>query len=116
MIARVATRDTELGGCPVAKGSRVSVSLGSANRDDSVYQRASEWEPERTSDLPHLAFGWGRHVCLGMHLARLELRVGLEAMLARLPRLRLDPDAPAPEIKGTAFRGPDTLPVLFEPR
>jgi len=116
MIARVATRDTELGGCPVAKGSRVSVSLGSANRDDSVYERASEWEPERTSDLPHLAFGWGRHVCLGMHLARLELRVGLEAMLARLPRLRLDPDAPAPEIKGTAFRGPDTLPVLFEPR
>ena len=63
---------------------------------------------------PHLAFGWGRHVCLGMHLARLELRVGLEAILDRLPGLRLDPAEPVPEIQGTAFRGPDSLPVLFD--
>jgi cytochrome P450 len=50
-----------------------------------------------------------------MHLARLELRAGLGAILDRLPDLRLDPDGPTPEIQGFAFRGPDTLPVLFTP-
>ena len=50
-----------------------------------------------------------------MHLARLELRAGLAAILDRLPNLRLDPDAPAPAIQGYAFRGPDALPVLFDP-
>ena len=50
-----------------------------------------------------------------MHLARLELRIGLEAVLDRLPGLRLDPEQPVPEIRGTAFRGPETLPVRFEP-
>ena len=49
-----------------------------------------------------------------MHLARLELRVGLEAILERLPGLRLDPSQPVPAIVGTAFRGPGTLPVLFD--
>jgi cytochrome P450 len=49
-----------------------------------------------------------------MHLARLELRIGLNAILDRLPQLRLDPDLPAPTIQGLAFRGPDALPVLFD--
>ena len=63
---------------------------------------------------PHLAFGWGTHLCLGMHLARLELRAGLSAILDRLPGLHLDPDQAAPRIEGLAFRGPDRLPVLFD--
>jgi len=50
-----------------------------------------------------------------MHLARLELRVGLDAILRRLPNLRLDPDEPPPVIAGLAFRGPMTLPVLYDP-
>ena len=61
-----------------------------------------------------MAFGTGQHQCLGMHLARLELRVGLDAILDRLPNLRLDPDAEPPLIQGLAFRGPTTLPVLFD--
>ena len=61
-----------------------------------------------------MAFGTGQHQCLGMHLARLELRVGLEVILDRLPNLRLDPDAEPPLIQGLAFRGPTTLPVLFD--
>ena len=115
MIARVATRDTEVGGCPVREGTRVTVSLGSANRDEQVFDAGEQWEPKREPGPPHLAFGWGRHVCLGMHLARLELRVGLESILRRLPGIHLDPDAPAPMIRGTAFRGPDELHVRFEP-
>jgi cytochrome P450 len=50
-----------------------------------------------------------------MHLARLELRAGLAAILRGLPDLRLDPDAAAPVVEGYAFRGPDTLPVVFTP-
>jgi len=50
-----------------------------------------------------------------MHLARLELHIGLSAILDRLPRLCLDPVAPSPEIEGLAFRGPVSIPVLFDP-
>lgn len=114
MVSRVAARDTELAGCPISRGERVSVLVGSANRDVAAHgPDADEWSLER-EPKPHLAFGWGRHLCLGMHLARLELRVGLGAILDRLPGLRLDPAYSMPKITGYAFRGPDALPVLFE--
>ncbi len=113
-VSRVATVDTEIAGCPIAAGSPVGVITGSANHDERRYERAEEFDLDRPSQN-HLAFGTGQHQCLGMHLARLELRVGLDAILRRLPNLRLDPDAPAPVIMGTAFRGPDALPVVFDP-
>ena len=50
-----------------------------------------------------------------MHLARLELELGIGAVLDRLPDLRLDPDRPPPDVAGYAFRGPATLPVVFTP-
>jgi cytochrome P450 len=115
VVSRRATRDTELRGCPIQKGTPVSAALGSANRDESVYADADRWDLDRELPEPHLSFGWGRHLCLGMHLARLELRVGLNAILDRLANLRLDPAAPPPEITGLAFRGPEALPVLFDP-
>ena len=85
----------------------------SANRDESHYERADEFDIDRPL-ANHLFFGTGRHQCLGMHLARLELRVGLTAILERLPGLRLDPDAPPPEIEGFAFRSPAAIPVVFD--
>ena len=114
MISRIATTDTEIAGCPIPAGSPVGVVTGSANRDERRYVDGDAWRLDRESQ-PHLAFGWGPHLCLGMHLARLELRTGLNAILDRLPGLRLDPDAPAPTIQGLAFRGPDALPVRFDP-
>ncbi len=114
MVSRVATTDTEVGGCPIPKGSAVNVLTGSADRDTDRFEDADEWKLGRPVQH-HLAFGTGPHQCLGMHLARLELRAGLAAILRRLPNLRLDPDAPAPTIQGYAFRGPDALPVLFDP-
>jgi cytochrome P450 len=115
MVSRVAAADTEVGGCPIAKDSAVGVVTGSANRDESRWEDASEWKLGRPAQH-HLAFGTGPHQCLGMHLARLELRVGLNTILDRLPNLRLDPahneDA---IIEGYAFRGPRALPVLFDP-
>jgi cytochrome P450 len=114
MVSRVATVDTEVGGCPITAGSPVNVLTGSADRDSARFDDADEWRLGRPAQH-HLAFGTGPHQCLGMHLARLELRAGLAAILGRLPNLRLDPDAPAPTIQGYAFRGPDALPVLFDP-
>lgn len=114
MVSRVATRDTEVAGCPIAAGSPMNVITGSANRDEMRWEDADEWRLGRPVQH-HLAFGTGPHQCLGMHLARLELRVGLDAILDGLPNLRLDPAAEAPIIEGFAFRGPRALPVLFDP-
>jgi cytochrome P450 len=87
---------------------------GSANRDETRWPHADAWDLDRP-ERPHLGFGWGRHLCLGMHLARLELRVGIATLLERLPGLRLDPDAAPPRILGTAFRGPERIDVVFDP-
>jgi cytochrome P450 len=112
-VSRVTTKDVEVAGCPIPAGASVGVITGSADRDDTRFDAPDEWRIDRPA-AHHLAFGTGPHQCLGMHLARLELRVGLNAILDRLPNLRLDPDAPAPVIEGYAFRGPDALPVLFD--
>jgi cytochrome P450 len=113
-VSRVTTRAVEVAGCPIPAGASVGVVTGSANHDEDRYDDAGEWRLDRPPK-PHLAFGTGPHQCLGMHLARLELRTGLNAILDRLSNLRLDPDAPTPTVEGYAFRGPTALPVLFDP-
>ena len=113
-VSRVTTRAVEVAGCPIPAGASVGVVTGSADRDESRYDDADAWRLDRPTQH-HLAFGTGPHQCLGMHLARLELRTGLNTILDRLPNLRLDHDAPAPGIEGYAFRGPTSLPVLFDP-
>ena len=114
-VSRIATRDTEVGGCPIAAGSPVGVITASANHDDTRWDDAAEWKLGRPVQH-HLAIGTGPHQCLGMHLARLELRVGLDRILDRLPDLRFDPDRTfEPVIEGYAFRGPNALPVVFTP-
>jgi cytochrome P450 len=115
MVSRVAAADTEVAGCPIAKGSPVGVLTGSSNRDEDRWDDGSEWKLGRPVQH-HLAFGTGPHQCLGMHLARLELRVGLNEILERLPNLRLDPaQADEAVIEGFAFRGPRALHVTFDP-
>ena len=113
-VSRITTREVEVAGCPIPAGASVGVITGSADRDESRFEEADAWRLDRPAQH-HLAFGTGPHQCLGMHLARLELRVGLDAILDRLPNLRLDPDASAPVIEGYAFRGPNALPVRFDP-
>jgi len=113
MVNREATTDIEIGGCPIPKGAGILALVGSANRDEDHYDSPDEWDPHRTPK-PHVAFGTGIHQCLGMHLARLELRIGLNAVLDRLPNLRMDPAYPAPDIRGLPFRSPPALHVLFD--
>jgi cytochrome P450 len=112
-ITRVATRDTELAGVPIPAGSSVMPMLGAANRQDDRYPDPDRFDIFRSARA-HIGFGHGVHVCLGMHLARLEMRVAVNLLLDRLPNLRLDPEGDDPHIRGQVFRSPTSLPVLFD--
>lgn len=114
-ITRLATTDTEIGGVAVPAGSTVMLMLAAANRDEDRYQDPDHFESTRPSPRPHMSFGHGPHACLGMHLARVEMRVALNLLLDRLPELRLDPAADDPHIRGQVFRSPTSIPVLFTP-
>jgi cytochrome P450 len=111
-IARVATVDTELGGVAIKAGAVLSVAIGAANRDETRYPEPDRFDIFRDPQQ-HIAFGFGPHMCLGMHLARMETRVAVDALIERLPDLRLDPDGDDPHIHGQIFRSPTSLPVLF---
>jgi len=113
-VARIATQDVELGGVSIPAGGFVAVSLGAANRDPGRYPDPDAFDIFR-KDKQHLSFGDGAHKCLGMHLARLETRILLNAVFDRLPGLRLDPAAEDPHIHGLLFRSPPNLPVRFDP-
>ncbi|MDR3656274.1 MAG: cytochrome P450 [Mycobacterium sp.] len=113
-ITRVATCDTELGGVPIPAGSTVMPMLGAANRQEDRYSDPDAFDIFRPARA-HLGWGHGVHVCLGMHLARLEMRTAVNLLLDRLPNLRLDPDGDDPHIRGQVFRSPTSLPVLFDP-
>jgi cytochrome P450 len=112
-IMRTAIDDTTLGGCAVPAGARVGLSLGAANRDPLRYPDPDRFDIFRDPSQ-HMAFGFGPHMCLGMHLARLETRLAINAVLDRLEDVRLDPAADDPHIHGLTFRSPTALPVLFK--
>ena len=114
LVNREPLEDAVVGDVTIPAGVSLLVATGSANRDGTRFESPAEWDLHR-APKPHLAFGTGHHQCLGMHLARLELRVALEEVLDRLPGLRLDPDEPVPSVMGFAFRSPLRLPVVFDP-
>jgi len=112
-VDRYATADTELGGAQIAAGDLVRISITAANRDPATFPDPDRFDPDRTNARRHLAFAGGPHVCVGMHLARLEAHTALELLLERLPRLRLDPARP-PEVRGLVFRKPPELRVVWD--
>ena len=112
VIDRYATVDVSLGGAAVARGDLVRLSLAGANRDPAVFDEPDRFDLGRPNLRRHLAFARGPHVCVGVHLARLEARIALRRLLARLPALRLDPDRPA-RITGLVFRKPPALHVIW---
>jgi cytochrome P450 len=111
-IMRTATCDTVVEGVDVAAGATIVVNMGSANHDEKYWENPEDFDIFRTP-RPHLAFAFGPHMCLGLHLARMETRVVVGRLLDRLPGLRLDPDAEQPYITGMTFRAPNALPVVF---
>jgi cytochrome P450 len=112
MVDRYTTREVELGPVTIGKGELVHVSLAGANRDPSVFPEPDAFDPSRAAVRRHLAFAHGPHVCVGVHLARLEARAGLAALLRQLPGIRLDPHRPA-AARGLVFRKPPELHVLW---
>jgi cytochrome P450 len=110
-VSRETTAPAALSGCEIPAGAMLSVALGSGNRDERHYREPERFELHRKND-DHVGFGFGQHFCAGSHLARIEATTALNALLDRLPDLRLDPNAQS-TVVGLAFRSPDKLPVLF---
>jgi cytochrome P450 len=113
VIDRYATRDVELGGASVARGDLVRLSIAGANRDPDVFPDPDCFDVRRENARLQIAFAHGPHVCLGMHLARLEAHTAVGRVLDRLPRLRLDPAHPPPAPRGLVFRKPPALDVVW---
>jgi cytochrome P450 len=112
VIDRYATADVTMGGADISRGELVRLSLSGANRDPAVFPEPDTFDPSRPNLRRHVAFAQGPHVCVGVHLARLEARAALAALLDRLPGLRLDPRGSA-EVHGLVFRKPQRLDVVW---
>jgi cytochrome P450 len=112
-FGRTATVDTSIAGQPVEAGKVVNLCVHAANRDPSRWERPGDFDILR-EPRGHLGFGQGNHLCLGIHFARMELRVALELVLDRLPGLRLDPDVPCAGITGLAARTAVNLPCVWD--
>jgi cytochrome P450 len=112
-LSRTPTRDVELSGVLLKQGAKLDVVIGSANRDPKRWSdRPEQYDLFRRAER-HNAFGYGAHVCIGQHVARLEMALALNALLDRLPNLRLDPEHQAPEVIGLTMRAPDEVHVRF---
>jgi cytochrome P450 len=115
MIDRYATTDCRLEGAEITQGELVRISITAANRDPSVFADPDAFDPTRPGLRRHLAFAQGPHVCVGVHLARLEARAAIGGLVQHLPGLRLDPSRD-PHVRGLVFRKPSRLDVLWERR
>lgn len=114
VTSRMTSEDTVLGGTEIPKDSYLHVVLGSANRDGRKFPDPHRFDVRRQSDVRHFGFAMGPHICLGQHLARVEMTRAVTALLDRLPNVRLDEDKPDPEIRGFLMRSPEHLYVRFD--
>lgn len=111
--ARIPRTDDDLNGCPVEAGQTLTASLAAANHDPAMFPHPHRFDITRESNA-HLAFGSGIHVCLGAPLARLEGQIAIRELLARCPRLRLDPDRLPARRRLPFFRGFTILPLRLD--
>ena len=111
--ARMASKDTVLGGVAIKAGTVVDVAAGAANRDPDRFPDPDKFDIFRDRKHRHYSFAAGPHVCVGQHLARVEMTRAINAICERLPNVRLDPSKPAPEILGGMMRVPRHLYVIF---
>ncbi len=115
ITARLSTTDTTLAGVDIPANTMVIPHVGAANHDDTRWTDPDRFDLHRAV-LPHISFGVGPHMCLGMHLARMEMASAVEVLLERLPDLRPDPvrwEAEDVHIHGERFRSPTSLPVVW---
>jgi cytochrome P450 len=108
LFERTATADTEIGGVLVKEGQKIASLLGSANRDETIFDRADELDLTREQN-PHIGFGAGIHFCLGAPLSRIEMSVSLPLLFERFPNLSL---VETPKRRPTfVLRGYESIPV-----
>jgi cytochrome P450 len=110
---RTPTQPVEIAGVRLEPGDLIGFSLSAINRDPRHYDRPDEFDVRR-GNRSHAAFSFGLHICIGQHLARLEMTQALNALLDRVPNIRLDPDYPKPEISGFMLRGPEAIHVRLD--
>lgn len=107
---RTAMEDTEIGGQAVAEGDWLMLSYPSANRDERAFEEPFRFSPARTEK--QLAFGHGPHLCLGQHLAKLEMRILWEELLPRVAEMSLDGEPT--RVASTFVSGPKRVPIRFK--
>jgi cytochrome P450 len=112
VIDRYAIRDTEAEGAGIRAGDLVRISITAANRDPATFPAPDRFDVRRADARLHVAFAHGPHVCIGMHLARLEAHTAVGRLLRRLPALRLDAARLAAP-RGLVFRKPPALHVRW---
>jgi cytochrome P450 len=95
----------------IPAGATVAACIGSAKRDEAYFAMPDSFQLDRPQKQIAIAFGVGPHVCLGIHLARLEMRVGLEALLDGTNTLCFHEEQRDPHIHGLVFRSPETIRV-----
>jgi cytochrome P450 len=111
-IARTATRDTEVGGQKIRAGEWLALWIPSANRDEAIFEDPYRFDAGRNPN-EHIAFGKGEHFCAGAHLARLELRLMLKALLTQLEHVELA--GKVERLKSNVIAGIKHMPVRFTP-
>lgn len=117
MVMRTTTEEVDIGGKTIPPDAQIDLCMGSANRDESRWPDPNRFDIRRTRHA-HIAFAGGIHMCLGMHLARLETRVMLNSLFDRVTNLAFTPDdgtGVQSRIIGLTFRSPNKLPVTFTP-
>jgi cytochrome P450 len=112
-MARGCVREVEVGGCPIAPGTRVLAGFASANRDERVFEDPDEFRIDRPNSEHHLTFGYGPHVCPGAALARTVARIGIRTFLDRFPSgtVRLEPGFEFENVPTYFEVGPKRLPI-----
>ena len=112
VVDRYTTCAVELAGAQIEEGELVRVSLAGANRDPAVFPDPDRFDPTRKNLRAHVTWAYGPHVCLGLHLARLETHQALEQLLVRFPQLALT-DAASARPQGLIFRKPPQLNAVW---
>jgi cholest-4-en-3-one 26-monooxygenase len=109
---RTATRDVELRGQTIKENDKVAIYYSSANRDEEIFKDPMTFDVGRTPN-DHIAFGIGQHSCLGLNLARLEIKLMFEEILRRMPDIELD--GPVRRLRSNFINGVKSIPVKFTP-
>lgn len=111
---RRALADTEIGGVAIHKGANILLLLGSANRDETVFNAPNELDIDRANARNHLSFGYGIHFCLGQQLSKLEFGIAMREVARRLPSLRLSEGQTFEFAHNTSFRVPTALHLEWD--